>query len=80
MLYKSRVYLDMQARLVEHLRRLRDARGWTQTEAATRLGMKVQQFQQIEAGTNNATMVTLARVAEAFEVDIVELLAPLSKR
>jgi transcriptional regulator with XRE-family HTH domain len=74
------VYIEMQTRLVEHLRRLREAKGWTQTEAATRLGMKVQQFQQIEAGTNNATMVTLARVAEGFGVDIVELFAPVQKR
>ncbi len=68
----------MQARLVEHLRRLRKAKGWTQTVAAEALGMKTQQFQQLEAGTNNMTLVTLARVAEAFEVDVVELLAPVA--
>lgn len=78
-LYESPVYEDLQARLVEHLKRLRREKGWTQTETATRLGMKVQQVQQLESGKNNATMVTLARLVETFEIDIVELLAPLPK-
>lgn len=78
--YETAVYLNMQARVVDHLKRLRREKDWTQHAAATRLKMSVQHFQQLESGKTNATMVTLARLAEAFAVDIVELFAPLPKR
>lgn len=78
-LYNSPVYLDLQDRFVEHLRRLRKERSWTQVETAEVLGMKYQQYQQLESGKTNATMVTIARIAEAFQIDVIELFAPVRR-
>ena len=61
------------------LRDLREAKGWTQEEAAFRCDdMASPLLRRIELAATNVTAVTLARIAEGFEVDASELLAPVS--
>lgn len=76
LLFEAPEYIDAQARLRANLRRIREAHGWTQAEAAERCGgMSYQHFAQVESGRSNITLVTLCRVASGLGVDVVELLA-----
>lgn len=75
--YETPTYKNALERIAANLRRMRKDRGWTQADAAQRLGMKPQQFHQLESRGNNTTLVTLARIADAFGADISELLAPV---
>ncbi len=67
-------------RLGHHARAARENAGLTLEEVAHRAGMHVRHWQKIEAGEVNATLRTLARVADALEVDPTRLLRPVSPR
>jgi len=71
--YESPAYRDLQARLAIGVRRLREAKGWTQEEAAHRCGMTTRLLQRVEGEDVNATFTTLARLCEGFEVDVAQL-------
>ena len=75
-LYESPVFKDLQKRLAANVRRLQAARGWTQEDAAHFCDMPLRLLQGVEGGTDNVTLVTLARLVEGFEVDAQELLSP----
>lgn len=68
-----------QRRLLRELgvrvRRRREAAGLTQEAAASGAGIDYKRYQRLEAGTVNATMRTLARVAEALGTDAWTMLA-----
>ncbi len=68
--------LDLQGRVGSALRRLRDARGWTQEEAADRCGMHTFGYRVFENAQSNLTLASLARLACGLGVDAVELLQP----
>lgn len=74
--YRSAAFRDLQGRLAANVRALREARGWTQEEAAHRVKMAPQLLQRIEAGTVNLTFATLARLSHGFTEDVLRLLAP----
>ncbi len=75
-LYTRPTYRDLLARLAANTRRLREARGWTQAEAAERCDMAVYVLQTVESGRANFTGTVVARLCEGFEVDVRELFAP----
>jgi transcriptional regulator with XRE-family HTH domain len=60
---------------------LRAQAGLTQAEAAERFGTAVSNWQRIEHGLQNLTLVTMRRIARALGVEIAALLkAPQTKR
>jgi transcriptional regulator with XRE-family HTH domain len=52
------------------VRELRLARQWTQNDLAMRLRAAVQRVQNIERGSENLTLWSLARLANAFDISI----------
>ena len=78
--YERPTYKDLQARIAVNAKKLRAARGWTQEACAWECELPVRVFQQLEASNANATLVTLARLADGLEVDVRKLLAPARSR
>ena len=77
--YEHPVYLDAQARLAETLLKLRHDRGWTQATASERCEMDFTHYGNLERRRHNPTLVTLARLAVGFEVDIEVFLRSVHK-
>ena len=65
---------DLQQRLAKNLRSLRERAGWTQEDAAHASGLSTRTYQMLEQGGSNTTLVTLAALAAAFDVDVTRLL------
>jgi transcriptional regulator with XRE-family HTH domain len=64
----------------KRLKELRTARGWTQEQAAERCGIGYKLFQLYELGVkDNPGLLTLAKIANGFGLEVHELLAPSSK-
>lgn len=60
-------------RVGRRLGELRADRGFTQAEFAERVEVSVRYVQSVEGGRENLTLATLAALASALDVDIVEL-------
>ncbi|MFZ4580589.1 MAG: helix-turn-helix domain-containing protein [Myxococcota bacterium] len=73
--YDSEEFRGLQGRLATNVRRLREARGLTQEQAADLCGMATRLLQRVEAGGSNVTFATLARLSAGFGLDAGELLA-----
>ncbi len=69
-----------QARLGTRLRTLRRARGWTQEQLAERAGLSYKFIGEIERGQSNPTLETLVALAQALDLDVVDLLGPAETR
>lgn len=79
--YEAASYLELRERLANNLKQARDARRWTQEDAAFACDeMSVSTYQRLEAGSENVTLVTLTRLADGFSVDASELLAKKRRR
>lgn len=78
--YESASYRDLCARVALNVERLRKKHGWSQDEAAHRARMSTRLIQRVEAEETNLTFTTLARLVEAFEVDVRELFKPPRRR
>jgi transcriptional regulator with XRE-family HTH domain len=64
-------------RLLRRLRHLRDVHGLTQEAFAEMSGIAYKYYQQIEAGRKpDLRMSTLERLANAYGIEVYELLAP----
>ena len=61
---------DDQAEVVEQLVAVRRARGLSQTEVAARMGTSQSALARLEGGQADLRVSTLARYAEALEVDL----------
>ncbi|MGN2635409.1 helix-turn-helix domain-containing protein [Nocardia takedensis] len=67
---------EIAYRLGEQVRRVREARGWTQSELAKRAGMKQNAISRFEAGDGVPTIQTLDRIAGALNVQLhIELMS-----
>ena len=60
-------------RLAENTKKLREQRGWTQTELANRSGEKLAHINRVEAGKYVPSLETAVKMADAFEVSIDDL-------
>jgi transcriptional regulator with XRE-family HTH domain len=67
---------DLRVRVGRRLRRLRHQRNLSQERLAERAGLSYKFVGEIERGVGNPTILTLARLATALDVDVVELLGP----
>jgi transcriptional regulator with XRE-family HTH domain len=56
-----------------NIRRLRDEKGWNQTELGFRAGASASIISLIENGKRNPSTATLAKIAEALGVEVVDL-------
>jgi transcriptional regulator with XRE-family HTH domain len=65
---------DLVERVALRIGELRRARGITQEQMAERLGTAVQNYQRIEGGKQNLTLVLVARIADVLAVDPMALL------
>jgi HTH-type transcriptional regulator/antitoxin HipB len=64
---------DLQHRVAVRIRRVRRRQRLTQEQVATRLAIALRNYQRLESGTQNLTLKTVERVAEALGVDVGEL-------
>jgi transcriptional regulator with XRE-family HTH domain len=71
---------EVTAAVAEHVRALRNARGWSLDELAGRSGVSKGMVVQIEAARTNPSVGTLCRLADAFGVTIGRLLEPATER
>jgi len=75
--YTDPAYLNLLGRVGANLRRLREAKGWTQEECAHRCGdMAPPLLRRIELASTNITAVTITRLCKGLDVDPSELFAP----
>lgn len=65
---------DPRRRFGERLAAVRRARNWTQHDLAQRSGMNRTYISGLENGERNIGLLNLVRLAEALEVEPVELL------
>ena len=79
-LYRTPSYRALTERLAANVRRLRASAGWTQEAAAERCEISPRMFQAVEAGELNTTLVTLARLAVGFDVDVSQLVSVTRRR
>jgi transcriptional regulator with XRE-family HTH domain len=68
------------AAVAEHVRALRQARGWSLDELSGRSGVSKGMVVQIEAARTNPSVGTLTRLADAFGVTVGRLLEPAADR
>ena len=59
--------------LAANVKRLRRAKGWTQSDLATEANVRQALISEIEKGVANPTMRTIAKLAHALDVDPVDL-------
>ena len=60
--------------LHDNIRTLRELNHWSQEEMAERINMSKNGYAKIERGETQPNISRLKKIAEAFEVDLVELL------
>jgi len=54
---------------------MRQSKSWSQEEMADKLGMSVNGYGKIEQGKTDTTFSKLEQIAEAFEIDLMELMS-----
>jgi transcriptional regulator with XRE-family HTH domain len=68
------------AAVAQHVRALRQARGWSLDELSGRSGVSKGMVVQIEGARTNPSVGTLCRIADAFGVSVARLLEPSAPR
>src|SRR5215472_15284932 len=67
---------NVQSRLAENVRQLRETRGLTQQQMADLAGIPRATWTNLESGSANPTLTVLARVAQTLQVSLEELISP----
>jgi len=70
----------VRERVASNLRRLRKAKGLSQEELAGRADVNRNYIGKLERKENSPTADMLGKLAEVLECDIVDLVAPISRR
>jgi transcriptional regulator with XRE-family HTH domain len=65
--------MDQDQGVGREVKRLREGRGWSQAKLAVEAGMSVSGVSMIENGHRNLSTATLAKLAEAFGVEVRDL-------
>ena len=65
--------MDLKEVMAVNLRRLRHAKGMTQEELAERAGLSARYVGGIERADVSASVTVLGRIAEALELEAIEL-------
>jgi len=66
--------VDIRARLGRNVRKLREARGWSQEDYADRAGIHRTYVSDIERGRRNPTIIVVEKLAAPLEVTAGQLL------
>ena len=66
--------MDIRTRLGRNVRKLREARGWSQEDYADRAGIHRTYVSDIERGRRNPTITVVEKLAGPLEVEAGELL------
>jgi transcriptional regulator with XRE-family HTH domain len=61
--------MDMRKRLGQNVRRLREAKGWSQEEFADRAGIHRTYVSDIERGARNPTIMIVDKLATSLAVE-----------
>jgi transcriptional regulator with XRE-family HTH domain len=72
----DRLRIALRRRLATNARAMRVERGWTQEEAAEKVGCSVQALQRLERAAAAFTIDFIGLFAAAYQVDVLDLLAP----
>lgn len=72
--------VNARARIAANLKKLRIERGWSQERMAELADFHRTYVSQLERCVTNISIDGLERIAKALEVDVVDLLAPVSVR
>ena len=67
--------MDIRKRLGSNVRRLREAKGWSQERFADEAGIHRTYVSDIERGARNPTITVVEKLAKPFEVPASALLA-----
>ncbi|MPZ40605.1 MAG: helix-turn-helix domain-containing protein [Rhizobiales bacterium] len=65
---------DMRQVVGRNLRRLRNAKGWSQEELAFKASVDRSYISQLETGVYSASVTVLGKLAKALGVEVSELL------
>lgn len=68
--------MEVRSLVAWNLRRLRVAKGISQDALALDAGIERAYVGRLESGDRNPTIVTLAKISDALEVHVSELVAP----
>ena len=66
--------MDIRSRLGRNVRKLREAKGWSQEDYADRAGIHRTYVSDIERGCRNPTIMVVEKLAVPFEVSTGSLL------
>jgi transcriptional regulator with XRE-family HTH domain len=67
---------DLKDIVAVNIRRVRNAKRWTQEDLADRAGLSVRYMGQIERAQTSMSVSVLGRVAEALQIAAARLLEP----
>jgi transcriptional regulator with XRE-family HTH domain len=69
--------MDMRRLVGQNVARIRLEKGLTQEELAVRSGFSQQYLSGLERGRRNPTIITIYEIAQALDVEFVELVSPM---